>query len=304
MSVAPLSGCSQMLLLPLGVPPTPAPVCFTHSHSHDSEIRRVFTTSDVGNVTQGPGGSRSPSVTHYWCRSISVHFASLEKAGVACGVVSYCEWSVACEVARHTSGNDSHGEGRGDPDQILLTIKCSRHWSSGAALLAYHCHTQIKTMMQTCIHRYWIVWLVQHLLQGPPSGQGVLRGMCAGRLQPRASGLQLWFMAMAVREDAEGGTERLGGGHKGGQAIPHCQCQLLVLKRRGVNAAEDGVGRGAYSRELKGEGGGMAHKILQRGDAAQAQAGREVLNIAPTAIKASSTSRVKTVCKQHSPYPL
>ena len=51
-----LSLCSQVLLLPLGVPRMPAPACFTFSLSQDSEARRVPTiTTAVGNVTQGQG---------------------------------------------------------------------------------------------------------------------------------------------------------------------------------------------------------------------------------------------------------
>ena len=60
--------CSQGLLLPLGVPPTPAPAYLTFSLSHEKEVWRVpTTTSDVGNVTrrQGPSGSISPAVTAF-----------------------------------------------------------------------------------------------------------------------------------------------------------------------------------------------------------------------------------------------
>ena len=48
-----LSLCPEVLLVPLGVPPTPAPACFTLSCSQDSEMRRVPTTTDVG---RGGGG--------------------------------------------------------------------------------------------------------------------------------------------------------------------------------------------------------------------------------------------------------
>ena len=41
--------CS-LLVLPLGVPPMPAPACFTQCVSQDSEVWMVLTT-DVGNVT-------------------------------------------------------------------------------------------------------------------------------------------------------------------------------------------------------------------------------------------------------------
>ena len=45
--------CSQMLLLPLGVPPMPVPACLTCCH--DTEVCRVLTTTDVRNVSQGQG---------------------------------------------------------------------------------------------------------------------------------------------------------------------------------------------------------------------------------------------------------
>ena len=49
-----LSHCSQMLLLPLGILPLPAPACVTFSQSQDHEIWRVlFLTRDVGNARQG-----------------------------------------------------------------------------------------------------------------------------------------------------------------------------------------------------------------------------------------------------------
>ena len=57
-----LSLCSQVLLLPLGVL---RPV----SHSHDSEVWTLLTTSDVRNVPQGQG-SGSSSVTHEWVRGM------------------------------------------------------------------------------------------------------------------------------------------------------------------------------------------------------------------------------------------
>ena len=48
--VGPLSLCSQALPLPLGVPPMPALACFDNSLSQDSEVQRVYTRTDVGNV--------------------------------------------------------------------------------------------------------------------------------------------------------------------------------------------------------------------------------------------------------------
>ena len=52
-----LSLISEVLLLPLGIPPTPAPACSTRSLSQDSGVWRVLTTADVGNATQGQGQS-------------------------------------------------------------------------------------------------------------------------------------------------------------------------------------------------------------------------------------------------------
>ena len=61
--VGPLSLCSQVLLLPLD-----AQQCSTQSLSRDRRVWGLLsTTSDVGNVTQGPGGSGSPSATREWC---------------------------------------------------------------------------------------------------------------------------------------------------------------------------------------------------------------------------------------------
>ena len=40
--------CSQVLLLPLGVPSMPVPACLTQSLSQDSENRRVLTSTGVG----------------------------------------------------------------------------------------------------------------------------------------------------------------------------------------------------------------------------------------------------------------
>ena len=49
-----MSLCSQVLLLPLGVP-MPLLACFTPKYFQDSQIWRVLTTTDVGNGTQGQG---------------------------------------------------------------------------------------------------------------------------------------------------------------------------------------------------------------------------------------------------------
>ena len=48
--------CSRVLLLPLDAPPTPAPGCFRLSHSQDSDVGRVLTTTDVGVCVCGGGG--------------------------------------------------------------------------------------------------------------------------------------------------------------------------------------------------------------------------------------------------------
>ena len=40
---------------PVGVPPTPAPACLPSSHSQDSEVWSVLTTTDVGNALAGAG---------------------------------------------------------------------------------------------------------------------------------------------------------------------------------------------------------------------------------------------------------
>ena len=48
--VGQLSLFSQIMLLPPGVPPMPALACFKSSYS---EVWRVLTTTNVGNVTQG-----------------------------------------------------------------------------------------------------------------------------------------------------------------------------------------------------------------------------------------------------------
>ena len=42
---------SQLLLLPLGVPPMPVPACSTQKSFQDREVWRVLTTTGVGNVT-------------------------------------------------------------------------------------------------------------------------------------------------------------------------------------------------------------------------------------------------------------
>ena len=42
-----LSRYLELLILPLGVPPTPAPACFTQILSQDSEVYRALTTTDV-----------------------------------------------------------------------------------------------------------------------------------------------------------------------------------------------------------------------------------------------------------------
>ena len=55
--MGPLSLCSQVLLLPLGGPPTPGARNAPHkAFPKASGVRRALpTTSDVENVTQGPG---------------------------------------------------------------------------------------------------------------------------------------------------------------------------------------------------------------------------------------------------------
>ena len=55
MRVGHVSLRSQGLLLPLGVPRMPAPVCSTPKLSQYSGVWGVLTTADVGNVTQGQG---------------------------------------------------------------------------------------------------------------------------------------------------------------------------------------------------------------------------------------------------------
>ena len=53
MGVGQLSRCSQVLLLPLGATPMPAPACSTQSLCPDSEGWTVLNTTDVGRVTWG-----------------------------------------------------------------------------------------------------------------------------------------------------------------------------------------------------------------------------------------------------------
>ena len=50
-----VSLCSQVLLLPLGVPPMAALASSTQNPSQDSGIWRVLTITNMGNVTQGQG---------------------------------------------------------------------------------------------------------------------------------------------------------------------------------------------------------------------------------------------------------
>ena len=50
-----LINCSQVLLLPLGVPPMLVLAYFTFSHSHDGKLCRMLSTT----VTQGQGSSAS-----------------------------------------------------------------------------------------------------------------------------------------------------------------------------------------------------------------------------------------------------
>ena len=45
--------CSQVLPLPRGVPPTPAPACGTQSLSPDGDVQRVLPITGVGHATQG-----------------------------------------------------------------------------------------------------------------------------------------------------------------------------------------------------------------------------------------------------------
>ena len=52
MRMGQLSPCLQALRLPLGVAPVLGPTCFTQSHSQDSELERVRSTTVVGNVTR------------------------------------------------------------------------------------------------------------------------------------------------------------------------------------------------------------------------------------------------------------
>ena len=67
--------CSQVLHLPLGVSPTPAPAMLP-TNSFPSEIWRLLTnTNDVEHVTQGQGSPitrQYPSVV----RSMFRHFAN------------------------------------------------------------------------------------------------------------------------------------------------------------------------------------------------------------------------------------
>ena len=55
-----VSLCSQVLHLPLGVPPTAVPaVLHTKSYPRTRSLEGATATSDVGNVTQSPGGPGS-----------------------------------------------------------------------------------------------------------------------------------------------------------------------------------------------------------------------------------------------------
>ena len=70
----PFSG-NESGVLPLSVPPMPAPARLTFSHSQDKEVWWGPNTNDVGNVTPGQGFHISkcyPSVVH----TISKDFAS------------------------------------------------------------------------------------------------------------------------------------------------------------------------------------------------------------------------------------
>ena len=53
---------SQVLLLPIGVPPMAAPAML-HLQSHDREVWRALTTTDVGNVTQARGSASRISIS-------------------------------------------------------------------------------------------------------------------------------------------------------------------------------------------------------------------------------------------------
>ena len=50
--------CSQLLLLPHGVPPTPGQTRFTFSHSEHTAIWRVLNTAAVGYATRPLGGGQ------------------------------------------------------------------------------------------------------------------------------------------------------------------------------------------------------------------------------------------------------
>ena len=69
-----LSLYSQVLLLPLGIPPMSALAGFRFSRSHDSEAWRVLTTTaDVGTVSQGQGALDHHSVTQSRiCRHLAI----------------------------------------------------------------------------------------------------------------------------------------------------------------------------------------------------------------------------------------
>ena len=69
-----LSLCSQVLLLPVGVPPRLVRARCTFSHAYDSEVRRELSTTDVGKINR----VRSFKITKCYqslVRSISRHFA-------------------------------------------------------------------------------------------------------------------------------------------------------------------------------------------------------------------------------------
>ena len=77
---------SQLLLLPMGVPPMLAPACSTQRLSQDCEVWRVLTTTQVGNVTQGHG-FQITKCYHQWCAAFS---GSLP---VVSGIHRRCRWS-------------------------------------------------------------------------------------------------------------------------------------------------------------------------------------------------------------------
>ena len=111
--VGQLSLCSQVLLLPLGVPPTPVPAMLSTKsfiRQRNSEGAHHHHHHQCGRCDTGPEGSGSPSVTHQWCAAYSGIMPIILGVFCLCSVpvcsTKALQWGLGPELgARRGSGN-------------------------------------------------------------------------------------------------------------------------------------------------------------------------------------------------------